>query len=412
MRSMTVPRVALFTDSYYEANGVARTASALEVFAAERERPLLVVHGGTTNQIVEAGSVVRLELERSTRTSFNLDHDLRFDLLLWRHASRVASVLRWFRPEVLHFTGPSDVGQLGALLGHRLSIPMVGSWHTNLHEYASCRLLSHLDRLSDRMRMAIRFSVERHALAATMLFYAIPRVVLAPNDEWKGVIEARTRKPTFVMTRGVDTALFTPARRRRCDSRINVGYVGRLSVEKNVRALGALYDAVHASGLSNVRFTIVGDGAEREWLRTHVPGAMFTGVLRGDALADAYADFDVFVFPSETETVGNVVNEAMASGVPIVAMARGGPKFIAASSAFAALAHTQTELVDVAVELIRNADRRRTMGTAARECAMQRSWPAVFDVVYHAYEVAIAGARSGEQQPDGAFVAVPEKQSA
>src|SRR5262245_11434213 len=141
-----VPRVALFTDSYYEANGVARTATALEAFAAERERPLLVVHGGTAQQLIESGSVVRLELPRSTWMSFNLDHDLRFDLGLWRHAWQVMSVLRWFRPDVLHFTGPSDIGQLGALLGHRLSIPMVGSWHTNLHEYASRRLLNQLGR--------------------------------------------------------------------------------------------------------------------------------------------------------------------------------------------------------------------------------------------------------------------------
>src|SRR5262249_31102609 len=96
MRMIRVPRVALFTDSYYEANGVARTATALEAFAADQERPLLVVHGGTANQIVESGSVVRLELARWRSTSFNLDHDLRFDVALWRHACRVARVLRWF----------------------------------------------------------------------------------------------------------------------------------------------------------------------------------------------------------------------------------------------------------------------------------------------------------------------------
>src|SRR5262249_35119417 len=156
-------------------------------------------------------------------------------------------------------------------------------------------------------------------------------VILAPNAEWKQTIEARTKKPTFVMTRGVDTTVFTPARRKRDDALVNIGYVGRLSTEKNVRALGRLQDALWSAGIVNTRFTIVGDGCEREWLRTRLPGAEFTGVLRGERLADAYANFDLFVFPSETETVGNVVLEAMASGVPVVAMARGGTRFVAAA---------------------------------------------------------------------------------
>jgi glycosyltransferase involved in cell wall biosynthesis len=408
---MTVPRVALFTDSYYEANGVARTATALEAYAAERERPLLVVHGGRANQLVEAGSVVRLELARSRCSSFNLDHDLRFDVALWRHARRAAEVLRWFRPDVLHFTGPSDIGQLGALLGHRQKIPMVGSWHTNLHEYASRRLLSRFGRLRDETRMRVRFCVERHALAITLLFYSIPRAVLAPNEEWKHIIESRTRKPTFVMTRGVDGNLFTPARRTRTDERVNIGYVGRLSTEKNVRALALVHDAFIRAGIRDVRFTIIGDGAERDWLKARLPAAEFTGVLRGDRLADAYANLDLFVFPSETETVGNVVLEAMASGVPVVAMARGGPKFIAASPA-ALLARSESEFVEHTVRLVLDHGRREGMRGAARGHALKRAWPTVFDTVYDAYGVAMAQASRGERPSEEGFVTVAEKQSA
>jgi glycosyltransferase involved in cell wall biosynthesis len=413
MRTTNPPRVALFTDSYYEANGVARTASALEAFAAERDRPLLLVHGGPASQLVEWGSVVRLELGRWRPTSFALEHDLQFDVALWRYVGRVAEVLRWFRPDVLHFTGPSDVGQLGIVLGRRQGIPMVGSWHTNLHEYASRRLLNHLAWMSERSRTRLRLRVERHVLAATLLFYANPRVVLAPNEELKALIVHRTAKPTFVMTRGVDTDTFTPAKRTRTDPTVvNIGYVGRLSAEKNVRALAAVHDALAAADVGNLRLTIVGDGAEREWLQSRMPDAEFTGVLRGDALAEAYANLDLFVFPSETETVGNVVLEAMASGVPVVAMAHGGPKFIAASRASAVLARTEQELIDLTTGLVRDGKRRRAMGAAARAHALERSWAAVFDTVYHAYDVATARMDRGVRHAEGSLVAVPEKQSA
>ncbi len=387
----TAPRVALFTDSYHEANGVARTATALEAYAMERDLPMLVVHGGRATQLVETGSVQRLELRRSW-ASFDLEHDLRFDLALWRHAGRVAEAVRDFHPDVLHFTGPSDVGQLGASLGHRLGIPMVASWHTNLHEYASRRLQARLAWMPDRARLRIAAAAERHTLALAVLFYRIPRVVLAPNDEWARRLHERTATPTFTMTRGVDTALFTPDRRARTDDAVNIGYVGRLSPEKNVRLLAAVASALASDG-ARVRFTIVGEGRERAWLEGAIPQATFTGTLRGEALADAYANLDVFVFPSETETVGNVVLEAMASGVPVVALDRGGHRFVVDRGASAALAASGEALVDVVSLLVHDPQRREEMGRRARDAALARSWESVFDGVYRAYDVALSAAR-------------------
>jgi glycosyltransferase involved in cell wall biosynthesis len=412
MQPLNAPRVALFTDSYYEANGVARTATALEAFAWSRDRPLLVIHGGKATQMIESGSVIRLELERARRSSFKLEHDLQFDVAFWRHARQVAKVLRWFRPDVLHFTGPSDVGLLGASLGHCGRIPMVGSWHTNLHEYASRRLMPMLGSFSDKARTHVGSTVERHMLALLLLFYSLPRVILAPNEEWRQTIEARTKKPTFVMTRGVDTTLFTPARRARNDAVVKIGYVGRLSTEKNVRALAALQDALWAAGIVETRFTIVGDGSEREWLGRRLPGAEFTGVLRGDSLADAYANLDLFVFPSETETVGNVVLEALASGVPVLAMARGGTRFIASSTNAALLAKNEAEFIDFGVQLVHDCARRHRMREAARKTAQTRSWSAVFDVVYYAYDAALAHTGRERQPIEGARAHVPAKQSA
>ena len=397
-RVIRVPRVAFFTDSYYEANGVARTSAALETYAAKHDRPMLLVHGGRNTQVTRTGSIVRLELARSHRTSFPLEHDLYFDVAFWRHCGRVARMLDEFKPDVLHFTGPSDVGQLGMWLGYRHRIPMVGSWHTNLHEYAA-------RRLSKRVRHAgMLRRVEACALSITLLFYRFPpRVVLAPNSDWQSLLQQRTRKPTSVMTRGIDTTAFGPERRTTSGDAVNVGYVGRLSTEKNIALLPDLEQALIDAGI-NYRFTIVGNGTDGAWLRSRMKRAEFTGVLRGEALASAYANMDVFAFPSETETVGNVVLEAMASGVPVVAMAHGGPRFIADPGRSAILANDHHELVDAVRALVRDEGRRDAMRRAARTRALEMSWDRIFDGVCSAYATAISVSADRRHESGGAVV--------
>jgi glycosyltransferase involved in cell wall biosynthesis len=386
---MTPPlRVALFSDSHYETNGVARTTLALEAYARRRGMPLLSVHAGSATGLSHEDSITRLELGRWSATSFHLEHDLTFDVAMWRHLGRVAHALKQFRPDVLHFTGPSDIGQLGAFLGLRLGIPIVGSWHTNLHEYAAPRIP--LTWLPGRVRCGAHRALAWTTLGVCLLFYRIPHVVLAPNDELLQILERGTGRPTFHMSRGVDVDHFTPAKRSRTDTTTNIGYVGRLSPEKSVRVLVEIDRALSSSGESrNTRFTIVGDGLEQEWLRRHLPCATFTGVLRGEALASAYADMDLFVFPSQTETVGNVVLEAMASGVPVVAMAQGGPRFVAGLGESAVLASDHQAMIEAVQSLVREPARRHAMGSAARAWALGRSWDAIFDGVYRAYETAV-----------------------
>src|SRR5262245_680040 len=224
---MDSPRVALFADSHHEANGVARTTCALVGYAARRSLPLMVVHAGAETCVTQEGSIVRVQLRRWPVTSFNLEHDLRFDLAMWRHLGRVEGVLRRFRPDIVHFTGPNDVGQMGAYLGCRLKVPTIASWHTNLHEYASRRLT--LRWVPEQIRRRTKAWAERQALALSLLFYRIPDAILSPNEEVSDLLERETRRPTYLMSRGVDTVTFAPEHRRRNDNVLNIGYVGRLS---------------------------------------------------------------------------------------------------------------------------------------------------------------------------------------
>ena len=392
---MKPPRIALFSDSYHEANGIARTAVAIEACARRRNIPLLSVHPGPETRLVHDGSIVRLDLARSGLCSFGLEHGLRFDPAMWRHAGRAAEIVEWFAPDVLHFTGPGDVGQLGAYLGHRLSVPMVASWHTNLHECASRRL--RLRWAGTATRDNVKQWVERQTLQLLMLFYRIPRVVLAPNGELAEMLETATGKPTFLMAKGVNTELFTPARRRGANSILNIGYVGRLSPEKNVRLLQEVESQLDSEGL-DVRFTLAGDGSEAEWLRQHMLRAEFTGVLRGEALADAYAQMDIFAFPSETDTVGNAVLEAMASGVPAVVMAAGGQRFVVETEQTAIVADGPEAFVQGVRALVKDRRRREAMGAAARAHALELlSWDRIFIDMCAAYEEAISPAE-GERR--------------
>src|SRR5260370_38854670 len=129
------------------------------------------------------------------------------------------------------------------------------------------------------------------------------------------------------MQRGVETDLFSPAKRDRTGGPFTLGFVGRLQIEKNVRFLATIEKALQKAGQTDYRFLIVGDGSEREWLMANLRQADFPGVLTGEALARAYANMDLFVFPSYTDTFGNVILEAKPSGVPAGGTAGGGPKF-------------------------------------------------------------------------------------
>ena len=365
---MRMPRIALFSDSFHETNSEVRTAMAVETCAKRRSIPLLSVRTGPETRLVHDGSIARLDLNRSSLFSFRRGHDARFDPTMWRHIGRVADAVGWFAPDVLHFTGPSDVGQLGALVGYRLGVPMVASCHTDPRDYTA------------RLRQLL------------MRFYRTARVVLAPTREMAHVLEAGTGRPTVMMSRNVNTELFTPARRRGPNAIVNIGYVGRLSEDRNVRLLHAVVSALDAEGL-DARFTIVGDGTERQWLRQHLLRAEFTGVLRGDLLADTYAQMDVFTYPSEADTESNVVLEAMASGVPAVVMSSGSRRFVVDDGRSGILAEDAGTFVRGVRTLVKNRQRREAMGVAARTRALDLlSSERIFVDVCHAYHAAMSEA--------------------
>lgn len=382
---MRVPRVAYFPDSFHEVNGVAHTSRNFEAYARRNGLPFLCVRAGDRKTaFVQEGELRTLELARS-RTAIRLEKDLEFDAIFWRHHDEIEWQLKQFQPEIIHITGPSELGMFGALFAWKSGVPLAASWHTNVHEYLAKRMRGLTGLLPVEQVPRAERGIESATLEATARFYRLASVLFAPNRELCAMLETATGKHCELMQRGVDTELFSPARRRRTadDTRITLGYVGRLSVEKNIALLVRVAAELKATGIA-ARFLIVGQGGDEAWLREQLPEAEFAGVLRGEALAEAYADMDVFLFPSHTDTFGNVVLEALASGVPAVVTPGGGPKYIVTDGETGFVV-PDDGFTGAVVRLVGDPERLAKMRVAAREYALGCSWDAVFGRVYAAY---------------------------
>ena len=379
-------RVAYFPDSFHEVNGVAHTSRNFVAYAERHDLPFLCVRAGTrAESFHQSGQMRTLELPRSA-AAVGMEKDLAFDPLFWRHADAIEEQLLRFQPDLLHMTGPSELGMLAAYFSWKRKIPLAASWHTNVHEYAARRLTWLTSLMPEALGISTAQAMEDSTLDLTKRFYSMAGVLFAPNIELCDMLAKATGKPCQLMQRGVDTNLFDPTRRTREHLQHDpfiLGYVGRLSIEKNVALLPRLQRELDAAGIA-ARFLIVGHGAEEAALREALPTAEFAGVLRGEALAEAYANMDLLVFPSHTDTFGNVVLEALASGVPAVVTPDGGPKYIVREGDTGAIVEDSGFSTAMA-EILQSPEKLSGMRRASRKHATTCSWDAVFDRVYSAY---------------------------
>lgn len=382
------PRVALFADTFHEMNGAANFLRRLTSYAKDNGHPLLCIRAGRETKVSNDGSVRYLDLKRN-RASIPLDGDLKYDPFLWRERALVKSTLKEFDADVIHLTGLNDISQFGFVHAHFMNIPAVATWHTNTHEYAAERLLSLGNWLPGKVRRRIGKAIEGATMFGLMKLYFLAQMQLAPNQDLVDEIGRMTNRPSFLLRRGVDTDMLSPAKRtRRSDDREFVlGFVGRLRAEKNVRALVRLDTALQAAGVTNYRFLIVGDGDERPWLEKNLSNADFTGEIRGEAVAEAFANMDLFVFPSLTDAFANVVLEAMSSGVPAIAFPVGGPKFLIEDNVSGLIANSEEQLALRIADVIRRQDALPPMRAAARQFAIENSWCEIFKKTYGYYEI-------------------------
>ena len=289
--------------------------------------------------------------------------------------------LRRFRPDVIHLAGTMALGVAGRHAARQLRVPLVGAYHTDFPAYTAHYGLGFLRTLAYRYLRWVHNSCA---------------LTLCPSLATLADLRTHGFRRLRLWGRGVDTERFHP-RHHRAAWRASVGaqpgervllYVGRLAPEKRVDLLA---DALPS--LPNTRLVLVGDGPARPALERRLSGARahFTGYLRGDDLATAYASADMFVFPSDTETFGQVLQEAMASGLPVVAARAGGAIDLVRDGATGALFQpgNATELRTQIFRLGNAPAQRAAMGAAGRAAAEQRSWGRVMDELLVHYQTTL-----------------------
>lgn len=366
-------RIGIFTDNDFDkVNGVTTTLRAVLAHAP----PDLSVRVYTASRVgVSAPDYVSVR-----SPAFGIPYYNEMEMCL----PRFGAFLRLARRdgiELVHYTTPGPVGLIAQYVAWRLGLPMVGSFHTMLAEYTT--ILSGSRRLGAMMQVYLRWPYGRCAR------------VLVPSEATRAQLIAARIAPERlqVWSRGVDTARFSPARRsaaaragwRVGDERPVVLYAGRVSVEKGLRELPALWHRVTREQPAHL--VIAGDGPLRRELQRQLPDATFTGPLPQDDLAVVMASADVFLFPSRTDTLGNVVLEAQASGLPVLVSDLGGPRenVLDGRTGLVCVDEPGRDFAARLTHLLASSDTRAAMARQARAYARQRTWKAAMQPLFRTW---------------------------
>jgi glycosyltransferase involved in cell wall biosynthesis/predicted metal-dependent phosphoesterase TrpH len=299
----------------------------------------------------------------------------------------IVEVLAEGRYDLVHLCSPGPAGAAAAVLGRVMDLPLVGSYHTELAAYTALRT-------SDP-------GLEAAATMAMAAFYGACDVVLSPSEASDGVLRGLGIAPGRIgrWDRGVDVQRFRPALRDRTalPGQVSVLYAGRLTNEKGVDLLADAFLAARERD-PRLHLCLAGGGPEEGMLRERLgEHATFLGWLEGDALARAYAGADIFLFASATDTFGQVLLEAQASGLPVVAVAVGGPCSIVEDGVTGLLRPPEAGALAEAVTSLAAAPLlRERLAVAALGAVRDRTWERALGRLAQGYERALA-TRSGAE---------------
>lgn len=297
--------------------------------------------------------------------------------LQWGQSALHKLLRRWRRqrPDVLYISTEGPLGLSALRAARRLGIPVVSGFHSNFQHYSEHYGLGLFSRL-----LGVYLRAFHNRCQAT----------LVPSPSQQMELQRRGFERLTLLSRGVDSQLFHPS--RRCpqlrqawdlgEQDIAVLHVGRLAAEKN---LGLLADSFHALQLAHpgkrLRLVLVGDGPQRKALEKQLPDAIFCGLQRGEELARHYASGDLFLFPSLSETFGNVVLEAMAAGLAVVAydQAAAAQHIQHGHTGALAMPGDEAAFIEAAGWLLEDRERLRRVRLNARQHASRQGWTAIIE---------------------------------
>lgn len=371
-------RVALFSGNYnYTVDGPALTLNRLVKFLEQQGIEVLVFSPTVKNPPFDpCGTLISVP-----SVPFPTRREYRMALGLPRAAR---ARLEAFRPTLFHLAAPDFLGYAALRLARRWHIPAVASFHTRFDSYVPYYS-------GPWLKKAIMMHL-RH-------FYRQCAQVYAPSASMLDILRKENMaRDLRIWSRGVDCGLFNPDKRdlawRRSlgigDDEVVISFVGRLVMEKGLDSFARALECLSQRGIDH-RVLVVGDGPRQAWLKEHLPAAVFTGFLSGQALARAYASSDIFFNPSVTETFGNVTLEAMAAGVPaLCANATGSRSLVAQGvTGFLVPPENETSYVDALAKLVRDAALRKAMGAAGRRHSRDYEWDAVMQGLLANYRDAL-----------------------
>lgn len=379
-------RVLIFTDTYLpEINGVSLTLSQWVDWLKTRGIPVKVIapHYRTLKKPGDRAIV------RNTSFPFFLYPEVR---LACPHPKRLKGMIDAFNPTVCHIATPGSLGLYGRYYGKKNRIPLVASYHT------------HFDRYLNYYRMGALLPV----LEKYMFWFHQPFArIYVPSHETMAHLRNMGLTSLELFPRGVDFAQFHPSRNRQhartvIKQRYRIAeeklllYVGRLAPEKDLDVLFAALKRVPSRWQKKAHVIVVGDGPLRQQLEQtaaelHVP-VTFTGFQKGKSLTHLYQSADLFVFPSSTETYGNVVQEAMASRVAVLGVNQGGVSELIQHGQNGWLARPRDpQSLAEAITTLLDDDRLRVQLAGRGYALIQtKSWPAIFVRLLQSYESVVA----------------------
>ncbi len=372
-------RIAIITESFPpDVNGVAHCVVRVAEHLVRKGHHPLVIAPESARATSSADTQFPHPVERVPSVPLPGYPTFRLGL----PSPRTRRAITRHRTEVVHLASPVALGAWGSHVARAMELPTIAVYQTDLPNYARAyRLGSAGEAFAWRWLRDIHNAADR---------------TLAPSTVTAAELHEHGMERVWLWGRGVDTERFHPARR---DERLRAeiaprgeviaGYVGRLAAEKRVDLLAAV------AGLPGVRLAVTGGGPMEEELRRAIPSAVFLGTRYGEDLARIYASLDVFVHTGPFETFGQTIQEAAASGLPVVAPAAGGPLDLVDEgvTGFLVTPGDGDALAAAVSRLAANAGLRARLGEVARRRVLSRSWPALVDELLGHY-AAVLGAEA------------------